>query len=396
MPKKPRTSRRWCIPPAVLRGPHETLEGADLLSEFADNEALGVLLWRTMRDVTLWAGASPEARDRLFSDTGADRQRTRLVETEIPAAISAAMDTINGMMTIPDRADPSVITICCLEVSAWARHQQLLHTAITFAQAAALASPDFAEAALHTGIATSAAGQKPRAETWLRRSISLARREPNHPAYATALTELARLYEQRGDNARAAHLYRWAYLAGRRFKVRSARMQAAHGLFRLTRTQDLARAAQFALAAQRAYRPGVPGGPQLLLAVARFWVDTNESDLARLALRRLAVVRFHLPRPDQLLSWALTARAFAGTDTRFSALAATEAWRLLEAAEAASTEERLAVVIDLAHAARLSGDVTAFMRAQREALRIAPKEVFQEVSEQLSALRPENERSHGH
>ena len=36
-------SRRWCIPPAILREPDETLEASQILEEFKGD--LGLLLW---------------------------------------------------------------------------------------------------------------------------------------------------------------------------------------------------------------------------------------------------------------------------------------------------------------------------------------------------------------
>lgn len=188
-------SRRWCIPPAMLRSPGETLEGASILAEIPGD--LGVLLWRTTRDLALWADAPPDVRGNLFADGSGDVRVVRLASTEVPQAIS--------------------------------------------------------------GIAAAAAGQDARAGTWLRRTVSLARRENDRAAYVSAFAELGALYERRGVNERAEHFYRLAYRAGRRFKAGTARMRAAHGLFRLARPNTGGSAAQFAIAAQRAYRH-VPSG----------------------------------------------------------------------------------------------------------------------------------------
>jgi hypothetical protein len=388
MAKKPGLSRLWTVPLAITRGPGEALEGADLLLEFPNDEDLALLLWCTMRDVVLWAGASAEARKRLFSDASGNRRLARLAQTEIPAAISASIDTINGMLTVPGRADGSVVAICCLEVSAWARREKLVHTAIAFAQAGALASPDFAEAALHTAIATAAAGQKSRAKTWLRRTIGLARRDEDRATYATAVSELATLYEGQGDTARAVYLYRWAYRAGRRYKVRSVRFAAAYGLFRISRAQGRDGAAQFASAIQRAFRPHLLGGLAAVLDVARFWVDQGNLDQARVALRQFSVGRGELACEAQLLSWALTARAFAGQEVGLATRAATEAW-LLMGDTGISEAVRLTAAVDLAYAARSSGSRAAFRRAKREALRLAPTETFHQCEDELAAVWPE-------
>jgi hypothetical protein len=65
-------SRRWCIPPAILREPEETLEGSLILVEFEGD--LGLLLWNSLRDVTLWAAVPPERREGLFKPEAAQKR----------------------------------------------------------------------------------------------------------------------------------------------------------------------------------------------------------------------------------------------------------------------------------------------------------------------------------
>jgi hypothetical protein len=119
------------------------------------------------------------------------------------------------------------------------------------------------------------------------------------------------VYEAGGKRDQAEQYFRWGFRASRRFSARDARMRAAHGLFRLARAGgDAASAAQFALAAQRAYEPDVRGGPDLLLDLARFWTDQGEAGRAGSALLRLAPSRGLPPPSGQLAAAALAARAF--------------------------------------------------------------------------------------
>jgi hypothetical protein len=388
--KRSSMSRPWCVPPAMLRVPGETMEGARILAEIPSD--LGLLLWRTFRDVTLWAEAEPEARGQLFGGESAGLRLTRLAGTETSPDLGASLDTINAMLAIAGAADGEVLTICCLEVSAWARREGLVHTAIAFAQAGALASPHFAEAALQTGIAASVAGEEPRSESWLRRAVGLARREKNHAAYATGIVELGALYERRRENARAERSYRWGYRAGRIFKVPSARMKAAHGLLRLARASgDVGSAAHFALAAFRSYRPRLAGGADLLLDVARFYIEAGDLGRARAVTRRLSNINPQLLKiRDKLLTSALTARAFAETDPRFSAAAASEAWRLVSD-DSLRDEVRFTAALDLAHAARTVGDLVAFTRAKGAVVRLAPAATFPQVSIDVAELWPEGQ-----
>jgi hypothetical protein len=59
-----RIARRWCVPPAVMRGPGETVDGNGILGEVSGD--LGLLLWGTARDVALWGGSPPGERGKLF------------------------------------------------------------------------------------------------------------------------------------------------------------------------------------------------------------------------------------------------------------------------------------------------------------------------------------------
>jgi hypothetical protein len=346
-----------------------------------------------LRERRLWGEAPRNARENLFvsDDEARDKRLATLAAADLPAAISAQIDTLNGMLAVPGRADADVLTICCLEVAAWARGEGLVQTAVEFAQAGALASPEFAEAALHTGIAASAAGQDARARTWLRRAVSLARRAKDRTAYLSALLELGAIDEGRGDADGAEHFNRWAYRTSRRGKFgRSARMRAAHGLLRVARPRDSRKATQFAMAAFRAFRPDSQGGPELLLDLAGFWTEFGEADRAAAVVRLLA--RFHslLSPADQLACAALTARVLAGRDGRRRAAAEQDAWRLF-ADEALPQDVRFRAALDLAHAARKTGDLAAFTRAKREVLRLAPQEVFPRVSSEVAELWPEGE-----
>lgn len=377
-------SRRWCVPPAVLRGPDETLEGAAILGEVPGQ--LGLLLWRTARDVRLWAEASPDTREVLFAADSAQERVASVTTTDVPAVIAPSIDTIHALLARSGRADGEVLTICCLEVAAWARREGMVHTAVEFAQAGALASPTFAEAALHTGIAASAAGQDARARTWLARAVTLARRERDRSAYVAALVELGASHERRGAWHDAEHYFRWAYRSSRRSRdARGARMRAAHGLLRVFRGREPRKAAQFAHATLRAYGREAQGGPEVLLDLATFWAGLAEGERAAAVLRLLWQRRAALAPPDRLTTAALAARFLTALNGKLRDAAEQEAWRLF-ADDSLPQAVRFQAALDLAHAARARGDAAYFTRARREVLRLAPQEVFPRVSADLAAL----------
>lgn len=387
--KRPGLPRRWCVPPAITRGLGETVDGNCILAESAG--ALGVLLWRTARDVALWGQTPPGHQGGLFADGSGDGRIIQLTAIELPPAISAAVDTIHGMLTLGARADPEILSLCCLEIAAWAHRAGLAQTALEFAQAGAVASPEFGEAALHTGIYALRAGQVARAGTWLRRAVGVSRREKDRSAYAAALVELGALYEGLANTEQAERFFRLGYRAGKRYPARSARMGAVHGLFRLARAGgDEASAAEFALAAHAQYEPDAAGGPALLLDLARFWTDVEEPGRARAALRRLAPLRTQLPAAGQLAVAAITARAFSVAGSRrknLSTAAAATAWTVM-VDEAIPVDARSAAALDLAHAARISGDLLAFTQAKCALLTHAPQPAHPALAAAVAELWP--------
>ena len=377
--------RRWCVPPAIQRDPGEKLEGDHVLEESPC--ALGLLLWRTVRDVSLWAETPPGRRADLFRDGSAF---ALLVGTDVPPEVSAAVDTLHGMLTLGSRADTELVSQCCLQVAAWARRAGLARTAVAFAQAGALVSPQYAEAAVHVGVyARAAGGQEARAATWLRRAVGLARRERDRIAYSVALVELGLFYEGTGDAARAERFYRLGFRTGRRYAARAARMRAAHGLFRLARKRgDNAGAAQFALSAQGVYDPDGAGAPDLLLDVARFWTEAGEPVRARAAIRRLLRSGALLSSEHQLAATAVGARVLAVTGSRGrSELLAAGAWERI-GNESIPQDVRFRAALDLAHAARLLGDFAAFTHAKRAVLLLAPQAAFPAAAAEVAGLWP--------
>ncbi len=132
-------ARRWCVPPAMERNPGERLDGERILEESPGD--IGLLLWRTVRDVGLWAMTPEEARAALFAE-GMAGARVRLVTAvELPGKLAAPVDTLQGQLGEPERADPDIVMLCCGEVAAWARGAGLPQTAVAFAQAGAAAAP---------------------------------------------------------------------------------------------------------------------------------------------------------------------------------------------------------------------------------------------------------------
>jgi hypothetical protein len=368
----------------MMRNPGEGLERVAVLEE-SEGE-LGVLLWRTVRDVELWAATPPARRAALFHPDSAERRRARLAETEVPPELAAPLDTLSALLALPDRADEYTVAQCCARIAAWAGGTRARETALAYAQAAALALPEDADAALQTGACALHAGQRARAEVWLRRAVGLGRRGRRWDAYARAVFALARLHERAGSPVRAARDCRLAHRAALRHGVEEVRLGAARALLRLARASgDAERARNWAVAAQRAYRPGAPEATAVLLELSRFWLDAGRAEDALPALRRLAKREQTLDAAARLSSTAMRARALAATGDARSGEVAADAFTLLREPDVPAPVQ-LAAAVDLAHAAAAQGDAGTFLHAVHAALRVAPDAEYARVRDQLAAL----------
>jgi tetratricopeptide (TPR) repeat protein len=371
----------------MLRDPADRLDGDRILEESPGR--LGFLLWRTARDVTLLAVTPDGGRAALFAEGSPDDRLVLLISADPPGRVSGPINELHAMLSLPAHAGAEAVSLCCLEVAAWARDTGRPHTAVAFAQAGAVAAPTFADAALFVGVCAHAARQSARAETWLRRAVAVARRERNWAAYASALVELGAVYEGRVNVPRAERLYRLALRAALRHHERAERMRAAHALFRMARAnEDGAGAARFALHAQLAAEPDRAGAAEVLLDLARFWIETDEPKRACAALRRLVPALVIMEPAGHLTALALTARARAAAgQPRIGSVAWRAAWVLLRN-DGLPDSVRYAAAVDLARAAQLEGDSNASSEAMRVALRLASPADFLALTAGVEEIRP--------
>lgn len=387
--RPPGRQRKWCIPSAILRSPGETLDGIPILHELGGE--LGLLLWRTVRSITLWASTPEEERHALFR--GSEVLGLDATDSSVPEELRLLLTSVSSRLGAPRRrVDPELLTLDCLHVSAWARRYKAPRTALEFAQAGALTSPDFPEAALQTAACALDVGESERAETWLRRTIAVARRGGDWVAYSSAYILLGNIYREKKRLVSAERYLTLGFRAARRAGVPLARRDGAHGLFRIALVRgDMPTAVHMADIAQRRCVRQHPDATKLLLELARFWLDQGQPRRAGEALRRL-------PRPprhpeDALDAAALTARALAEMGRRHSSRRAAErVWSLVR--ESSVSEDAVfAAVIDLARGAAERGDRAGLDRAARMALRLAPTERYEWTRDTLAALQPKLERA---
>jgi tetratricopeptide (TPR) repeat protein len=343
--------RRWRIPPAILSETDETLEGSHILYEL-ETEA-GLQLWRVLRDVTLWATTDPEAREQLFNPGTAERRLTQLTQAALEPALEVPLITLASIPHDPVGTPPEVITLMCLRIAGWAEGRKAYGTAVAFAQAGALASPEDAAASYAVGRIALAWGRLPRAESWLRRTFGLARRTPDWQAYSCAYVDLGTLHAMRDSPSVARRHFIKGLRAARRHGLLHERARGLHGLFRLAMDAgQMEEAERLARAALRGYtrthRETVP----LLQDVARLHVARGRYPRAVSTLQKLLGIA--TDRPERGPALALLARAAALTgDARLYEDTWSEGWTL---AQEDAPEAQVGALLDLARAAEARTD----------------------------------------
>ncbi len=209
MPRRPpprdrRPGRPESAPPTLL-GSAEPYEGFALVDEVRSRT--GVVLWITLRDLMLWASTREDLRARLFSKIAYGQMRSRLQGEEVPSDVQAPLLVLSEVLREGTTVAPSELAQAAMRVSRWAGEQNLPHTAISFAQAAALLLPERADLSYRVGLLCRRNAQYARAETWFRRTIVLARRREDAQSYAMSWNSLGNLYMRRGQHRAAERAF---------------------------------------------------------------------------------------------------------------------------------------------------------------------------------------------
>lgn len=219
--------RRWNAPPPLTRGT-ETVEGSEIFAE-ADG-ALAVLLWRSARNVNLWAATDSGHRSELFGSGAASARRRDIEAAGIDGELAEPFATLSDLLSSPGDARSRAVSKAARAVGRWAEGREMPVTALLFTQAAALAAPDSAEFAQEVGTLARQIGQDARAESWFRHSITLGRQSNGWAPYARAYIGLGELQSERQDLAGAHQSLIKAMRAARRKGFRDLEHRALGNL----------------------------------------------------------------------------------------------------------------------------------------------------------------------
>lgn len=353
-PERParRTPRRWRIPPGLPREPNDpNLDALPVLEENAGNA--GVLLWLSIHDVVLWANTPPDRRSGLFAP-GALRRRNDLADAaNLDPELAWAMRNLTELVFDPAGVDGEAIRLSCVNISRWADERGSTGTALWFAQAAALAAPESAQLALGLGRLTRRLGRLLQAETWLRRTIGIARRSGEWGAYTSAFVELGDLLTTRDDHERARSAYMRAVRASRRHRLPLEYRRAHIGLMRLALRED-AYPQAVVLADRVRLRMPLDGAEHDAFTLVCAELDLRQGAAAPAAASLKEILLRPLAPLQRLHAASLLAHAAAAVGDRPTTMAAwDETQRLIESR--GDDAVVAAALVDLAHAGELAG-----------------------------------------
>lgn len=305
---RPRSS--YLAPPPLLLE-SEAFEGAAMLQE--QPGPLGVVLWKSLRDVSLWTCAEPRDRAVLFGAAAEDARAGEIAEAAQPE-LWAPLLVIGRVLAEPVNVDERRLVHACRTIAEWGRRQGATAVQLAFTQAAARLLPDEPKLAYAVGRLARDRGEYARGESWLRASISLAR---NHDwqTYALGYLSLGTLYQTLGNLPAARIVTLRGLRTTRRRRLGSLAGTAFHNLFVLAaEAGDYRRAQNYASAAMRRYGPAHPRLPALAYDLACVWFLDGRFAQA------LPVVEAVLPHIngglDRVLALSSAARAAAGAGDR--------------------------------------------------------------------------------
>ncbi|HEU4885268.1 MAG TPA: hypothetical protein VFT45_23605 [Longimicrobium sp.] len=246
------------------------MPGIGILDEVPGD--LGVLLWRSVRNVNVWAATPAPSRGALFSEGAADVREADLSHVEVEPEIVAPLSVMVRLLESPAGMDVGRVVNACRRISVWAEQRGALATALEFMQAAALAAPQVAALAYAVGRLARRRAEYDRAESWYGRAIVQARRSADWRTYALGYSGLGTLNTQKGNFPVARRAQMRGLRAALRHDLTDLQGIAFHDLFgTYVETGAGAEATTFAARAFQAYGPDHPFVPRLAYDVAYHW-----------------------------------------------------------------------------------------------------------------------------
>jgi tetratricopeptide (TPR) repeat protein len=346
---------------------------------------LGLVLWRSARNVLLWAETPPASRDELFADEAACGRVELLAQVDADAELRAPLLVIADLLANPERADLLRVVNACRRMALWAEQRGALATALEFTQAAALAAPDSASLAFSVGRLARRRAEYDRAESWYTRAVVQAREHGDWRSYASALAGIGNLHVQKGNYPAAKRVHLRCLHAASRHRVQDLVAAAYHNLFSIeVEMQAGMEADVLAARALEAYAGAVPSIHFLAHDVAHHWNLTGRYAGAleiAAALEPVAPVSGISPLVQSLIA---RSAGGLGDRARFEVAAAHIDELLSDPAVPEDTAAR--TLLGLAHGAFNLGEARSAAAYAEEAMSIARKRAEGRVALEAESL----------
>jgi tetratricopeptide (TPR) repeat protein len=349
---------------APLTLPGGSTPGLDTMAELPPGAA--VPTWRVLRTVLLWAAEEPDDREALLESLPLREWEEKLLTDTFDADLRLPLAVVVGELARGPQTVATRVSWACLCVADWALAHRASRTALGFAEAAALVSPDHPRYAWVAGRILRTFGRFKDSGLWLRRAVRIATRSGDWEAQSRGLNSLGGTWIDRGDYREARRLLLNALRSVQRRRVRSCEGETLHNLFVVHYALgEWSEAEKYARAAFDAYRPGHERLPALAHDVAFFWLERGYFSRALTVL--LALEPLLASNGDRLHLLASSARAAgaAGDPELFQRLWS-DAWALVTSA----TDETRVAASALVELAVGASSLSRWDQA-REALELA-------------------------
>ena len=293
------------IPPPIDYG-SERIEAELVLREYPGD--MGLVLWKTVRSVCLWAGLTREARARAFQPRAYERRMALLASAVPDAGVRGDLE-ITALVLRDGAVTVEEVGEACARISDWATADESTGTALQFIQAAALALPTDATLAYRTARIAVQRSEHGRAETWCRHTLVVARATRDWQRFSSALLSLGVIYQARGNLPLARRLMHRAVRVAKRHSLREMlgySYLALLGVALPTRPRELDAYARGAMAA---FGPGHAGLASVAHVLAMQWLDAGFYGPAQTLLQRLPPDFGDLAVRDEIALNAATAAA---------------------------------------------------------------------------------------
>ncbi|HEX2091179.1 MAG TPA: hypothetical protein VHG28_02210 [Longimicrobiaceae bacterium] len=168
---------------------------------------LGLVLWKALRRVRLWAETEPEQRPDMFPPATREIQELMAVATTQAPELVEAIGVFAALLRTPERVDGRQVGEACSQVYQWADAQGFSRVAMYFAEAAAAAEPASPARAVDAGWMCRRVAEGDlleRSVAWYDRAFGLAVRAKDRQEVLRALTGYGALMKDMGrhENAR--------------------------------------------------------------------------------------------------------------------------------------------------------------------------------------------------